>query len=175
MTDKKTQRQICLTRRDRLSVKKRKEYSKAICRQLFPFLQGKRILSYDPTKSEADISMINEHFDVAYPAIKKGRQMDARHPLEKVFILNAFRIREPDPGYSEIIDPEDIDVVIVPCVGFDENKNRLGHGGGYYDRYLKKTHALKICVAFEAQKLNKVVSEEDDVRMDLIITEKSVY
>ena len=175
MTDKKTQRQICLKNRNGLGAQERKEYSSLICQRLIPYLEGRRILSYDPVSSEVDVSSVNDRFDVAYPVIGKSKQMDARLPIEKVFILNAYQIREPDPDHSVTIDPEDIDVVIIPCVGFDEKKNRLGHGGGYYDRFLKKTYALKICVAFEAQKLESVIFDENDIAMDLIITEKSVY
>ena len=175
MADKKSQRQICLKNRNGLSIQEREKYSALICQRLFPYLEDKRILSYDPISSEVDVSLINDRFDVAYPVIGKEREMEARFPMEKVFCLNAYQIREPDPDHSIGIDPEDIDVVIIPCVGFDGNKNRLGHGGGYYDRYLKKTHALKICVAYEAQKLDRIICDENDIIMDLIITEKSVY
>lgn len=175
MTDKRSQRRVCLENRNRLTLQERSDYSTAISERLLPYVEGKRILSYFPIGSEADVSAINERFTVAYPVIEKGRRMDARLPKEKKFTVNTYGIYEPDPEHSEIVDPTDIDVIIVPCVGFDENKNRLGHGGGYYDRYLKKTNALKICVAFEAQKLDRVIIDENDITMDLIITEKSVY
>ncbi len=175
MTDKKTQRLICLESRNRLTLQEREDYSAAICERLLPYMEGKRILSYFPIGSEVDVSMINERFTVAYPVIAKGRRMDSRLPKENRFTVNTYGIHEPDPEYSTIVDPADIDVVIVPCVGFDEKKNRLGHGGGYYDRYLKKTNALRICVAFEAQKLDQVIADENDIAMDLIITEKGVY
>jgi 5-formyltetrahydrofolate cyclo-ligase len=88
------------------------------------------------------------------------------------FIKGKFDILSPDPDRLRIIPPEEIDAVLVPCVGFDETGNRLGHGGGYYDRYLPRCpHATKILVAFKAQRLDTVCAGESDVAMDFIVTE----
>ena len=88
------------------------------------------------------------------------------------FVKGKFDILSPDPKRSRIIPPEEIDVVLVPCVGFDEAGMRLGHGGGYYDRYLPRCpRATKILLAFEAQKLDAVCVGENDVAMDFIVTE----
>ena len=80
MSDKSNQRKICLNARDSLSYKQREDNSKIICERLLPFLQGKTILSYSPIASEVDVSMINTNFKVAYPLIRKDRQMEARIP-----------------------------------------------------------------------------------------------
>lgn len=83
----------------------------------------------------------------------------------------AFGILEPIKGF--VVRPEEIDLVICPCSGFDEDGNRLGMGGGYYDRFLPQCkNAVKIAVAFEAQKLPHVHTEAFDVKMDAIITEE---
>ena len=88
------------------------------------------------------------------------------------FVKGKFDILSPDPKRSRIIPPEEIDVVLVPCVGFDGKGNRLGHGGGYYDRYLPRCpQTTKTLVAFEAQKLDAVCVGENDVAMDFIVTE----
>jgi 5-formyltetrahydrofolate cyclo-ligase len=77
---------------------------------------------------------------------------------------------------SELVAPEEIDLVLVPCVAFDKNRNRLGHGAGYYDRYLPLcTRAKCIAVAFEAQRLPRVVTDAHDRRMDAVVTEKKIY
>ena len=173
MINKKELRKICLEKRNRLTDKEREAYSAAICEKLLPYLDGKTVLSYYPCGSEADVSIINERFDVAYPVILPDRQMEACKPVNHGMVLNRYGIPEPDPAHSIKLAKEDIDVIIVPCVGFNEKKQRLGHGGGYYDRYLKDCKALKIAVAFEAQKLDSEFAEENDVPVDLIITEKS--
>ena len=175
MIDKKELRKICLEKRNHLTEKERETYSAAVCEKLFPYLYGKVVLSYYPSGSEVDVSMINERLDVAYPVILPDRQMEARKPMDHAMIPNRYGIPEPDPAHSIKLEKEDIDVIIVPCVGFNEKKQRLGHGGGYYDRYLKDCKALKIAVAFEAQKLDSGLAEENDIPVDLIITEKSTY
>ncbi|MBQ1811908.1 MAG: 5-formyltetrahydrofolate cyclo-ligase, partial [Erysipelotrichaceae bacterium] len=53
--------------------------------------------------------------------------------------------------------------------------NRLGHGGGYYDIFLKDLKATKIAVAFEAQKLDQIITDINDIPMDMIITEAGIY
>jgi len=70
--------------------------------------------------------------------------------------------------------PENLDLIIVPGVGFDEKGNRLGHGKGYYDKLLQKTNAKKIGLAFECQIVNQIPTDENDIPVDMIITEKRI-
>ena len=83
----------------------------------------------------------------------------------------------PGPKFLRPIKIENIDVVIVPGVAFDIYKNRIGMGGGFYDRFLKNLSpkTKKISLAFEFQILNKKLPfDEKDVKVDLIITEKRI-
>ena len=172
--NKKEQRYLCLNARNKLSAEERKNYSKTICDKLSKIVKDGLIFSYLPYGSEVDVTDFNESHDVCYPVVfPEGKMVaykDSGH-----FRYNSLKIKEPDPQYSQAIDPSEISTIIVPCVGFDEKKNRLGHGGGYYDRYLKDSKALKILVAYEAQKLDEIICEENDIRPDLIITEKDSY
>ena len=87
----------------------------------------------------------------------------------------AFGIPEPDPGKSKQVPPEEIDLVLCPCAGFDESGNRVGMGAGYYDRYLPRCKNAAVCaVAFEAQRLEQVYTDEHDRKMDGVITEESI-
>jgi 5-formyltetrahydrofolate cyclo-ligase len=79
----------------------------------------------------------------------------------------ALGIWEPD---SQEDYTENIDLVIVPGVAFDQTKNRLGRGKGYYDRYFMNNNSTKIGVAFDCQFLSEVPSSELDVKMDKVIT-----
>ena len=86
----------------------------------------------------------------------------------------SFGILEPTKGF--VARPEEIDLVICPCTGFDENLNRLGMGGGFYDRFLPLCKNAKvIAVAYEAQKIARVRTHEHDVPMDAVVTEKTIY
>ena len=68
-----------------------------------------------------------------------------------------------------------LDIVIVPMLGFDQKLQRIGYGGGYYDRLLAEyPNALKIGVCYESGKIERVAAEAHDVPMDLIVTESRV-
>ncbi|MCL2845787.1 MAG: 5-formyltetrahydrofolate cyclo-ligase [Chitinivibrionia bacterium] len=82
----------------------------------------------------------------------------------------------PSPLAEKRILPQDLDCIFVPALAFDLLGNRLGQGGGYYDRYLKGcVNATKIGVCFGAQ-ISQIPLEtsEHDVKMDFIISEKGV-
>ena len=175
MQNKKDLRKICRQNRAALSEKDRQSFSYAICEKLIPYLKDKTILSYFPFSDETDVSQINETYDVSYPVITDKGIMEAYRPIDHEFILNSYGISEPDLSTSIKLNKEEIDVIIVPCVGFDEKKNRLGYGGGYYDRYLKDSNALKIGVAFEVQKISDLPVRENDIPLDIIVTEKTIY
>jgi 5-formyltetrahydrofolate cyclo-ligase len=70
--------------------------------------------------------------------------------------------------------PDKFDAVIVPMLGFDEKLNRIGYGGGYYDRFLAtQPQAAKIGVCFESARIEKIPIEPHDIPLDVIVTEKA--
>ena len=83
--------------------------------------------------------------------------------------LSAFGIREPQP--IEPIDPKEAEVIVCPGLAFDKAGNRLGYGGGYYDRYLKDCPAKRIGVCFKEQLFETIPHKENDVPMDAVITD----
>ena len=99
-----------------------------------------------------------------------------------------FSINDLKEGYHKIPEPvggqpvhaKDV-VMIMPGLAFDTSFNRIGYGGGYYDRYLKRNYEtdniLKIALAYDFQVLKDEITdiEEHDKRPDIIITEKSIY
>lgn len=88
-------------------------------------------------------------------------------------VSGAYGILEPRID-APTIDNSLLDVVIVPGSVFDKNGYRTGYGGGYYDRFLESTDALKVGVCFDFQLVDDVFPENHDKRMDFIITEKEV-
>ena len=83
---------------------------------------------------------------------------------------------EPSANNKELL-PE---IILTPCLAFDKNGFRLGYGGGYYDKtfvYLrnKKHKFITIAVAFDAQKVNEVMHENFDQKINYILTEKELY
>jgi len=120
----------------------------------------------------------NNH-QVAVPLVRpEDRTMRAvliRDPDRDLF--PGFKgIREPDPGFGRELAAGDLDLIIVPGVAFDSAGNRIGMGKGYYDRFLKhlRRSAGKIAVAFENQIVASVPCDDNDIKMDMIITEDRV-
>jgi 5-formyltetrahydrofolate cyclo-ligase len=79
-----------------------------------------------------------------------------------------------EPAHGTVIDPKDLRAVIVPGLAFDEKGNRLGRGGGFYDRFLATTPAFRIGVCFEVQLAPSVPAGPLDVPMDAVVTERRV-
>lgn len=87
----------------------------------------------------------------------------------------AYGILEPKEEKIREVSIEEIDLIIVPGVGFDENGHRIGHGKGYYDDLLKNsTKASCIGLAFEFQIVDEIPTEKHDLPVDKIVTEERI-
>ena len=142
-------------------------------------LNLKNFGGYYPSNYEIDDLAIldlleKKNFKVSLPIIKKDNQMNfcswsRGDPLR----VNKFGI--PEPVSSKIFYP---DILLVPLVAYDNNLNRLGYGGGFYDRYIQKIEkikkVIKIGLAFSYQKLKSVPTNQYDKKLDFIITEKEI-
>ena len=139
----------------------------------------KNIGGYYPYNYEIDDLEIldlleKKQFNISLPIIKKNNQMNFfkwsnNDPLK----VNKFGILEPVS--SKIFYP---DILLVPLVGYDSNLNRLGYGGGFYDRYIEKIekikNVIKIGLAFSFQKIKSIPTNHYDKRLDFVITEKEI-
>ena len=135
---------------------------------------------YYPSNHEVDdLEILNffskKGFKIGLPKIKKNSQMDffkwhENNPL----LINKYGI--PEPVHANKIYP---DVILVPLVAFDKELNRLGYGGGFYDRYIQKISKikkiLKIGLAFSFQKMKKIPVSKYDKKLDIILTEKDIW
>ncbi len=94
--------------------------------------------------------------------------------------LNDFSDLEPgyygvlEPKKIKKVSPSGIDIVIVPGIAFDRKGNRIGYGVGYYDIFLKKTKALKIGLAYDFQIVDEIKTEDFDVSVDVVVTDKEI-
>ena len=183
--DKGHQRIIALDARRKLSDSQRELFSRKVSEQLMnlPFIKNTHtVLAYSATYDEVNLSSFAQSanvfkLEIAYPVSYKGGIMKAFIPnSDEAWETGRFGIVSPKEDRSRLINPEDFDLVIVPCVAFDEKLRRLGHGAGYYDRYLPMCKNAKfVCVAFEAQKLDNIVTDEFDMPMDCVVTEEKIY
>lgn len=85
-----------------------------------------------------------------------------------------YGIREPITEHIRLSDSNLIDLVLVPGVAFDGSGNRIGFGAGYYDRFMKRLqpNAVKVALAYSFQVVDLVPSNEYDIPVDYIVTEK---
>ncbi len=139
----------------------------------------KIIGGYYPTNYEIDDLEILNYFSkkgsiISLPKIKKKSQMEfykwyKNNPL----LINKYGI--PEPETTNRVNP---DILFVPLVAFDKEFNRLGYGGGFYDRYIQKISKIKkivkVGLAFSFQKLKNIPTNKHDKKLDLIITEKDI-
>ena len=100
---------------------------------------------------------------------------------EQKMRINKFRLPEPDVGDDEMLQPAQLDLVLAPLVVFDEDRNRIGMGGGFYDRSfaMRKdatvSRPVLIGVAHELQKVEQIIPEDWDVRLDMVVTDQAIY
>jgi 5-formyltetrahydrofolate cyclo-ligase len=140
-------------------------------------INKKIIGGYYPVNFEIDSLALLEKFGkkkfvISLPVIKKNFQMNF---YKWTFLdpLNVNKYGIPEPEIKNIVYP---DILLIPLVAFDKNLNRLGYGGGYYDRLIqklsKKKKVIKIGLAFAGQKINKVPTNAYDQKLDYIVTNK---
>lgn len=179
---KKEQRALALSFRRAMSGEARKAASAAICARLLTLPQvqaAHTVLSYMALPDEVDLAVLHEILRergvrLCFPVSLPRGVMEAYEPVG--WQSGRYGIREPEPASSRAVSPEEIDLVIAPCVAFDKQRNRLGHGAGYYDRYLPLcVKATVIAAAYESQRLPLVKTDGHDRRMDAVVTEKAIY
>jgi len=100
------------------------------------------------------------------------------HEWEKnnVLQINQFGMLEPVILSNHIVP----DIMLVPLLAYDNQNNRLGYGGGFYDRYLNKylktnNNILTIGIAFSFQKHHKLPVSNNDIKLNYILTEKGIF
>lgn len=111
---------------------------------------------------------------ICIPLCLPENQMEAKlYRSEADLHIGAYGIREPKEE-AKVILPEEIDLAIIPCVACDKRGNRLGHGAGYYDRYLEHAKFRKVALCPEQLILSNVAVSKQDITMDAVITEDGI-
>ena len=113
---------------------------------------------------------------VAYPICGAGFTLTAAVPGPEGWEVGAYGIRTPIPERAQLLPPEALDLVLVPCTAFDAACRRVGMGKGYYDRYLPRCrNAVLLGAAFEAQRVEQAAVDAHDQRLDGFATEEGIY
>ena len=143
------------------------------------FQKAKTVMIYDHVGGELSLDSLLTHPASAgkrfcYPLCTSRTEMIAMIP--GAWQIGAYGIREPVREQSQELQPEEIDLVVCPGTGFDPACNRMGMGGGYYDRYLPRcVNARIVMVAFEVQKLAAIPVDPWDRPVEQVFTEDAVY
>jgi len=115
---------------------------------------------------------------VAVPVVRPGTRTLGHAEIRDLGQLQPGRWGLSEPGADHALwleDLEEIDLVIVPGLAFDPCGNRLGLGGGYYDRFLALVRAPKVGLTYQALLLDELPAEPHDIRVDIVVTEAAVY
>lgn len=143
------------------------------------FRSAKTVMIYDHVGAELSLDSLLTHPAAAgkrfcYPLCTSRTEMIAMIP--GAWQPGAYGIREPVRAQSEEVPPEALDLVVCPGTGFDPACNRMGMGGGYYDRYLPRcVNARIVMVAFEVQKRPAIPTDPWDRPVEQVFTEAAVY
>ena len=178
-----------IIRRDGLTETERAEWSEKVMENLWrleAFRRADMILSYCSFRSEVDTEKINQQI------LEEGRQLflPKTYPERREMVFYRIRNRaDLECGYQGIMEPKEGEMflldqengfsggiwMLMPGVAFDAEGNRIGYGGGYYDRYLAK-YGKKIdetcMLAFRVQQAEKIETELCDIRPNRIVTDR---
>ena len=176
--------------RSKSLLKRKKKYSKTkkfnfnvIFSLIRKHFHKKKIIiaGYYPSNYEVNILQFLEeaskkNFRITLPVIKSLNQMSFKlWAFKDPLYVNKFGMLEPKNSKGNIIP----DLIIVPLVAFDNHLNRIGYGKGFYDRSLSKIKKIKkniisLGVAYSFQKCQQIPINNNDFRLDYIITEKGI-
>ena len=140
-------------------------------------LQAKTVHLFFSFGSEPDThslasALLDEGLVLVVPVVQKTGLVLTRFKSGSPVRPGPFGIREPFLVHP--VPPEDVDLFLLPGLGFDRNGGRIGYGKGYYDRLLRKTAAPRIALAFQEQIVDRVPLSETDILVNTIITDKEI-
>lgn len=112
--------------------------------------------------------LIEDGHKVYCPRVENGEMYAVEYGED--FTLSDYGIREPVGEHFT----GKIDVAVIPFLAVDKRGNRLGYGGGYYDRYLKQSTAKRVAFGYHFQIVNEVPCEAWDEKMDVLVTDEEI-
>ena len=170
---KSKMRELLVQKRRVMSTADRQMYSQQILDQLEQmtcFREAKTILLYYPIQNEVDVLPLIKKYKhektLLFP-VSHRRAMTV-HPYAGNAMMHRGKFGIPEP--TTPMYTGEIDLVVVPAVAFDAKGRRLGRGGGFYDRFIKKqTHAVLVGVGYDFQLVENVPAARHDQRVHRII------
>ena len=154
-----------------------------------PFFQESQLIAfYKPINGEVNCNELIEYAwqqnkTVLLPVLTANFMKFVSYEDHHVLVENHYGIKEPVATPENTYKASDLDLVFVPLVGFDTQKNRLGMGKGYYDKTFsfrreessKSKKPFLVGLAYGFQKVDEIHTHPWDVSLDMVITEKAIY
>ncbi len=179
--EKKALRSRMVAWRKKIQPSLRQGMSQCILGRLFQmdaFRQAQTVFAYASMPDEVQLDALLKAClsqgkrigipEITGPGIMEAAELESMEDL----VTGKFGIRSLAPEVLRIIPPEEIDLMIVPGAAFTRGGERLGLGGGYYDRFLPRAdRACRIACIFEGQIVPEVPAEEHDQPVDYLVTE----
>jgi 5-formyltetrahydrofolate cyclo-ligase len=149
-------------------------------KHIFPAIEKGGVIIYNSFKNEVKtdkiiIFLMNKGYEIYSPCIINKKIMPCKLYSLKNLLPGPYGISEPAKKYR-LKSLKKIKTIIIPGIAFDRSGNRLGFGKGYFDKFLNKINKniMKIGLGFTFQILHKIPSTKNDVKMDIIITDKEI-
>jgi 5-formyltetrahydrofolate cyclo-ligase len=172
-------------KRDSLDGSIRHKKSRQIANRFMGLSQydkSSHILAYYPFRSEIDTRIIIRDAiargkRIALPRVgKEDLELFYIKDLEQDLESGSYDIMEPIPSRCEKAEPSQIDLLLVPGVSFDRKHNRLGYGGGFYDRLLTSIPGSvpRIALSFDLQVIDEIPVSGHDLKIDILVTESQI-
>ena len=183
MRDQKNRtRQVMRGRREAMMPGERLEKSQRICRYVIDLIRdGETVMVYSSKELEVNTrsfigDLLASGNPVIVPIIVKEDVSLRLSYLKDPSVLVPSTFGVPEPIGSEIpARAEEVDTIILPMLGFDRKGGRLGYGAGYYDRFLARNPRIRrIGIAFSCQEAEEIPCDENDIHMNLIVTEEGI-
>jgi len=183
-------RKIIKEKRSQLSEKELSLTSKAIAERIRSFKFSKELTKigiYYAVNNEVDVHPLceilwQENKRVYLPIVEKKKLLFGEYRNTSNLKNNRFKIPEPIVGLESQISAFELDLIFMPLVAFDPMGNRIGMGGGFYDRTLDNKQLdndlkkpILVGVAYEFQKQNQIQPNPWDIPLDMIFTESKIY
>lgn len=153
-----------------LTLEARRQKSSDIAARLLQeadWVHNTRVHCFEPIMRLGEVDLVD--FVVALQTDRTDMRVYTSRKIAGGWVVVSADTDQPEPDVK-------FDVIIVPMLGFDGKLQRVGYGGGYYDRFLaNQSQAQKIGVCFEAGKVAQIPAETHDVPLDKIITEAHTY
>ncbi|MBI4208756.1 MAG: 5-formyltetrahydrofolate cyclo-ligase [Deltaproteobacteria bacterium] len=180
MEEKSIFRKRFLKERQRLNPKEVMERSLRIQECVLAsriFFQSSVIALYQSIRNEVQTDLlfeegIRQRKTLLYPKVDLKRQKINFHCVtaRDQFALGTFRILEPIS--DSIYEAQPVEFVAIPCLGVDRLGNRLGYGGGYYDRWLKGKNPFRLGLVYSFQCVDRLPAEKGDFSLNAVVTEQ---